>query len=221
VEDGAKALPERLVADLSAHRTAALRDRLAQEPQAALLVALHSLVLQLFDFYGAEACVDLRATTTELSRFAEGYDDSVAGLSIASRHEGWAGQLPEQAQDLWAALVSLSEAERLALFAHCVSLTVNAVQAVGRSPRALADADGLARYLGLDMRAYWQATAENYFGRVSKAMILDAVREAKSPEDALRLDGLKKDAMAKAAADLLGSEGWLPPLLQDAAAPPA
>ena len=70
---------------------------------------------------------------------------------------------------------------RAALFAQCVALTVNAVHdPYLRRPRALAHGDVLATVLGLDItRAGWAVTAVNYLGRVTKARILEAVREAK------------------------------------------
>ena len=52
--------------------------------------------------------------------------------------------------------------------------------------------DALAAAAQLDMRRYWQPTAESYFGSVSKARILEVVREAVSPEVASALSDLKK-----------------------------
>jgi ParB family chromosome partitioning protein len=64
------------------------------------------------------------------------------------------------------------------------------------------------------LRQYWQPTAEGYFGRVSKALILEAVREGIGPGAAAKVDGLKKDAMAKRAEAPLAGKGWLPALLR-------
>jgi len=213
-------LPERLVTDLTAHRTATRRDRLAEQPEAALLALLHGLVLQAFYPGSDDSCLELRSVRTDLSIFADGYRESVAGQKIEARHAAWAERLPRESRLVWAMLVELAAEDRQALLAHCVSLTVNAVRGLGRSSRALAHADAVADHLGLDMTAYWQATTGSYFGRVSKAHILAAVAEAK-PEAVGRLEGLKKDAMADAAADLLGADQWLPPLLRPAAAGPA
>ena len=66
----------------------------------------------------------------------------------------------------------------------------------------------------LDMMHYWQPTAGGYFGRVSKGLILEAVREGIGPGAAAKNDGLKKDAMAKRAEALLAGKGWLPTLLR-------
>jgi ParB family chromosome partitioning protein len=62
--------------------------------------------------------------------------------------------------------------------------------------------------------AGWVPTTENYLGRVTKARILEAVIEAKGEQAARRMEGLKKDAMAEAAAQMLAGFGWLPEALR-------
>lgn len=62
------------------------------------------------------------------------------------------------------------------------------------------------------MTAFWKPTVRTYFGRVSKARILEAVTEA-----ANRLAEMKKQAMAEAAEQLLAGTRWLPPLLRTVA----
>ncbi|TCP34374.1 hypothetical protein EV662_1321, partial [Rhodovulum marinum] len=76
---------------------------------------------------------------------------------------------------------------------------------------AIAHADVLAGTVGLDMgRAGWTAAGDNYLGRVTKARILEAVREAKGEAAAEQIAGLKKAEMVTAAEDLLSGTGWLP-----------
>ncbi len=58
--------------------------------------------------------------------------------------------------------------------------------------------------------AGWQATAESYFGRVTKAQILDSVRDARGPAAADLIAHLKKSDMAREAERLLQGSGWLP-----------
>src|SRR3546814_16264717 len=50
-EDGLKPLSDRLVMELTAHRTLGLRDALANDPDTAFLAVLHALVLQTFYRY--------------------------------------------------------------------------------------------------------------------------------------------------------------------------
>jgi ParB family chromosome partitioning protein len=73
----------------------------------------------------------------------------------------------------------------------------------------------LARAVDLNMAAAgWFPTVDNYLGRVPKARILQAVREAKDDASAQLIDHLKKSEMAKEVERLLASTGWLPEALQ-------
>jgi ParB family chromosome partitioning protein len=98
------------------------------------------------------------------------------------------------------------------LFAHCASLSVNAVhEPWNRSPRRLAHANTLAQAVNLNMAAAgWTPTVHNYLGRVPKARILEAVREAKGDASAQLIDHLKKPEMAKEAERLLAGTKWVP-----------
>jgi len=216
--DGLTPLSDRLVADLTAHRTAGLRDALAENPDAALLVTLHALVLRAF-FVGCPiaTCVDIRMGSASLGREADGIEDSPAERRIAERHEAWARQLPDSAQEAWGFVIGLDGDSRASLLAHCVGLSVYAVHGWERRPAAWDHADALASMLSLDMTVYWTPTSRSYLSRVTKARIIEAVTEGVSAEAARRLDGLKKTEMAKAAEPLLAGSGWLPPLLRTAA----
>ena len=75
-------------------------------------------------------------------------------------------------------------------------------------------ADELALLLGLDMAEWWAPTRESYFAHVSKAHILEAVREGVSEKDADSLAGLKKDPMIEHAERLLSGKRWLPKILR-------
>ena len=78
----------------------------------------------------------------------------------------------------------------------------------------LEHADRLAEHIGLDMRVYWSATVESFFGKITKAHILAAVREAKGDETAEMISHLKKADMAAEAERLLHRTGWLPEVLR-------
>jgi ParB family chromosome partitioning protein len=214
-DNAPSALSDRLVANLTACRTAALRDAVAGNPQLALLAVTHALALQTFyEGYDPGSCLELRVTSARLSVHAPGVGDSLAGQNIEKRQAAWAARLPAGPALLWAFLTTLDELERLALLAHCAGLGLNAVKAWESRPRALAHADQVARAASLDMAAYWRPTVDSYFGQVAKAKILEAVSEAVSPDAARRLEGLKKAEMAQAAETLVADTGWLPALLR-------
>jgi ParB family chromosome partitioning protein len=206
---------DKLVAELTAHRTAALRNEVARDPATALRAVTHRLVLSVFFHAASPSCLDISASSTPLDAFAPGIAESTAGQQIATRHEAWAKRLPRKQAALWDYVVALNEPDLLALLAHCAALTIDAVHGPKHACDGLrAHAETLARAVGLDMTRYWQPSEAAYFGRVSKTVILDVVREAVSPEAADNLASLKKPAMAEAAAKRLAGKGWLPPELR-------
>ena len=79
--------------------------------------------------------------------------------------------------------------------------------------RRLDVVDRLADAIGLNMADYWTADAETYLGRVTKARILEAVREAAGDDAAGRFADLKKADMVTAAEVALRDTGWLPSVL--------
>ena len=211
-DDGLKPLSDRLVGELTAHRTLALRDALANDPQVAFLAALHAMVLRLFYRYGLDSCVEIEPRSTALGSHAPGLGETAYAQSIDRRTESWVRALPKAPEDLWDALGEFDGDSRDALFAYCVAMTVNAVHdPYNRRPRALAHAGVLAATVGLDMaKAGWAPTTDSYLGRVTKTRILEAVREAKGDKAADRIVGLKKPDMVAAAEELLAGTGWLP-----------
>lgn len=220
-DDGLKPLPDRLVTELTAHRTVALRNAVGESPAIAYLAILHMLVLRLFYTYGSDSCLEVDAKSPVLGAQAPGLGDAPAAQAIEARHEAWRGQLPKDSRDLWDGLRGLDTDSREALFAHCVGLTVNAVQEPwNRRPRAIAHADRLAQAVQLDMvAAGWTPTIDTFFGRVTKARILAAVREACGEAQAQVIDHLKKDEMAAKAEAAMADTGWLPEPLRTPAPP--
>jgi ParB family transcriptional regulator, chromosome partitioning protein len=166
----------------------------------------------LFYRYGFDSCLEIEPKTAAFGSLAPGLGDTLLAASVDARHRQWSDQLPEEPDDLWNALAALGAEQQQALFAHCVSLTVNAVnEAYNRRPRAIAHADRLAEALSLDIAATgWAPSVDNFLGRVTKARILDAVREARGEGQARRIEMLKKGEMATQAEQMLGGSGWLP-----------
>jgi len=152
-EDGIRPLPERLVTELTAHRTLVLRDALAGDPEAPYLAVLHALACKAFYRFGSSSCLEIEAKSTGFATQAPGLNDTSSAKAIVARHQAWAEQMPQAAEALWDTLVGFDHDSRQALFAYCAALTVNGVQeAWNRSPGRLAHADRLAEALGLGRR---------------------------------------------------------------------
>ncbi len=221
-EEIIKPLPDRLVSELTAHRTLALQDALAASPSTAFAAVLHAMVLSAFYFASRESCVGVSVSKVSFAHQAPGMKDSPSATSIDARHKAWKDRLPKLDTDLWEALILLDGADQAALFAHCASFGVNAVwEAVpkydnGRISahsveRRIQHSHVLARAVGLDMvAAGWKPTVDNYLGRVTKPRILLAVAEGKDDRTAGLIDHLKKGDMAREAERLLDDAGWLP-----------
>jgi ParB family chromosome partitioning protein len=211
-EDGIRPLSDKLLGELTAHRTLALRDTVGSDPVTAYLAVLHVLCIKLFYRYSFDSCLDIEAKSVILDAQAPGLADTMLAARIDARHRSWAAQLPKEPEDLWGALIGFDADSQQALFAHCVGLTINAVHETwNRRVKPIAHAGRLAETVSLDMTAAgWAPTADSYFGRVTKARILEAVREAKGDALADRIAHLKKGVMADEAERLLAGSGWLP-----------
>jgi ParB family chromosome partitioning protein len=211
-DEGVRPLSDRLMTELTAHRTLALREVVANDPDTALLAMLHALCLKLFYRFALDSCLEVEVKSVLFGAQIEGLADMPYATAIDARHGTWAAQLPKDPGDLWDILTGLDGDSRQALFAHCVGLTVNATyQPYDRRPKAIAHADRVAEAVQLDMAAAgWRPTVAGYLGRVTKARILEAVREAKGEQAAQLIEDLKKADMAREAERLLEGSGWLP-----------
>uniref|UniRef100_A0A6P4FIE2 Uncharacterized protein YubM-like n=1 Tax=Drosophila rhopaloa TaxID=1041015 RepID=A0A6P4FIE2_DRORH len=204
-DDLRRPIPDRLLSELTAWRTLALRDALFRDDRSG-------------------ACLEGGVRVVGFPIQAPDLGSSLAAHALRARHEGWKQDLPQDEDELWAWLDRLDETSRSALLAHCLSFGVNAlfekVNPHGSvSPRAierrLARSNRLASALRLDpVEAGWQPTVENYLGRVTKPHILDAVREARGEQAAGLIAHLKKADMAREAERLLEGFGWLPEALR-------
>src|SRR5581483_8171590 len=221
-DDAVKPLPDRLMGELTAHRTLALRDAVANNSHVAMTALLHKLCLDTFQHAASGNCLEASVRQVFFSIQPADLKDSPSAKAVAERHEAWKADLPKDEGQLWDWLAVLDDTSRAALLAHCVSFGVNALYEKGDRyggpgvsvhgvQRRLVQADRLARAVGLDMvEAGWRPTVDNYLGRVTKPRILEAVREAKGEQSAQLIDHLKKADMAKEAERLLEGTGWLP-----------
>ncbi|MET4803599.1 ParB/RepB/Spo0J family partition protein [Bradyrhizobium sp. LB11.1] len=211
-DGGLSPISDRLMTELTSHRTLGLRHALGERPDVAFLAALHVLTLKTFYHYGSDSCLELDVKSVSLGTQAPGLNDSASAQAIRTRHDSWSKALPKESADLWEGLHEWDGDSQAGLFAHIVSLSVNAVyEPWNRRPRASAHADRVAQAVDLDMAAAgWKPTVDNFLGRVTKARILQAVAQAQGQRAADRIEHLKKGDMATEAETLLADTAWLP-----------
>jgi ParB family chromosome partitioning protein len=164
-DEGIRPLSDKLLNELTAYRTLALREAVGNEPAIAYLAALHSLCIKLFYRYGTDTCLEIEPKSVMFGAQAPGLADTPLAARVDARHRNWAEHLPEEPGELWDALGSFDTDSRDALFAHCVSLTINAVaEPYNRRPKAIGHADKIAAAISLDLAtAGWKGPRPTAF----------------------------------------------------------
>ncbi|MDM0030385.1 ParB/RepB/Spo0J family partition protein [Variovorax saccharolyticus] len=205
------AFSERLMRDLTAHRTAALQAALVQNPHVALVTLVHRMAETAFGLYGAGndvVKVSLRMTGDgTLAQEASDYASSPAATLLGQAESEWGDRLPGSPAQLFPWLLAQPEATLLDLLAYCTARSVNAI-----APRSRpADhSDALANALGVDMADWWVPTPTTYLASVSRAKALEAVREATGADATAAVARMKKgESVAYCARQLEGTR-WLP-----------
>ncbi len=213
-------LSDTLIRELTAQRTLALRLVMGEQPEFALRALAHSLVLQLFYDTAEGTCLEIDVTNRDVSEFIDDVDNQPTAQAIQSRHDAWHSQMPDEPVDLWPYLMAMEPEDLGGLVAHCVSQIVDTVRyPYDRGYSVRVPAERLATGVSLDMNEHWRPTARSYFGRITKARIVDGVREAVGLEAAERISALQKQPMAEAAEQLVVGSGWLPAILRTPPAP--
>jgi ParB/RepB/Spo0J family partition protein len=211
-DEGSLRLPASLVESLTLHRTAAIGAELLSRPDIALAALVHTFAAQLF-LHDAEddTCLVISASGYTL----HGIEGAKAFIAMETAAENWGSRLPGAPDDLWTWCLEQDRETLLDLLAFCMARSVNAVQGKADRPgqRRFAHADRLAQHLKLDMRNWFTATAENYFGRIAKTGILAALKEAKG-DTAPAWEKAKKADLAAIADREITPTGWLPSILR-------
>ena len=211
---GTKARPEfseKIMRDLTAHRTAVLQAALTQNPHVALVTLVHRMAETVFGQYGRGndvVKVSVRMTSDySLAQSATDYEDSAAGAILGRAEAEWGDRLPGHPEAMFTWLLVQDRDTLLELLAYCTARSIDAV--AGRE-RNSDQSDAIAKALDIDFADWWVPTASNYLGSVSKAKALEAVKEATGIDSTKAVSGMKKpEAIAYCAAKLEGLR-WLP-----------
>jgi ParB family chromosome partitioning protein len=209
-------MPATLIRDLTAQKTAAIAAGLARQPEVALAAVAHALALRAFFNGSPQTSLKITAAIPTLAASIAHPDDCQGFAVLTAEHETWSDELPDDPDDLWNWCLAQPQDTLLRLLAVCAALTVDAVQVKDIRPDAarLRHGDRLTEALKLDMTTWFTPTAANYFGRISRARILDALSEAQGKVPLRSVSELKKPALAAHAEREVAGTRWLPrPLL--------
>jgi len=135
---------------------------------------------------------------------------------VHARDEAFAAsvaELPEDDEQRFDALAAMSDAELDAIIAKAFATTIMPANKHEGVTAKLLD------FIGFDMADHFTATPENYTGRASKKLVIQALAEAGKAPDAADLATTKKDALADLAAKRLAGTGWVPAIIRTPARP--
>lgn len=200
-----------LIETLTQHKTAAIAAELSQHPTIALAALVHALVLSEFgldlQLYRSKSCVQISTREADVQRANEALP---FGMLEQQKRE-WLEKLAT-AEELWTWFREQDQQTMLELLAYCVARTVNGVRAKSdaeNSGSRLEHADALARALAFDMGKWFTPTAENFFSKIPKSRIAEALAEGGKPAtpEALKL---KKPELAAFAESEIKGTNWLP-----------
>ncbi|WP_058034568.1 ParB/RepB/Spo0J family partition protein [Burkholderia pseudomallei] len=211
---------EKLILNMTAHRTAAVRNALVANAEVALVAMVHRLALQFIykrhsDLSAVRIKMDqpmhpvgrVAPEVAEQSQYAE-FPAAVAAVKES---------LPKNPNDLFGWMLSQPQAVILNILAVCTAFSLNGVSRAekGNPINAIAGA------LELNLAGFWKPTRESYLNHVSKDRIVAVVSEVASKEQGARLAKMKKGEAAREAEALLADKNWLPEFMAAAEVRPA
>lgn len=203
---------------LAAHRTLALQVVLSRNVPVALAALANALAQRVLgDEYrrtGHALQITAQASAHALAAAADDAKAAPAWLALQTARDAWTERLPKERSTWFAWLVELPQKDLVDLIALCAALTVNALPSNG----AAFEANALSSTVGLDMADWWVPTAEGFLNHVSKAQIVEALREAGPGLAADGAESQKKDVLVAAALARLKGTRWLPVPLRPAPA---
>lgn len=211
-EEATPTLPAALIEILTAHKSAALQAELLDKPVKALAMVTYTFAVQIFG--SAESCLRFDVVDHSLSSATEG---SKAFIKMENQRAEWEKELTDDPDKIWKWCMTQDETNLTALLTFCAACTVDAVQRKSGWDKGyrIPNAELLAQELDLDMSKWFKPTAENYFGKISKAQILEDIKEIGQSEllDAAKTS--KADA-AEFAERQAEKSIWVPEILRTA-----
>lgn len=205
-------VPEKLMLNLSSHRTAAMQVSMIANPGVTLAALANKMAYTLFSsFLTSPIKISLTPSRSALERHAPTLVGSRAGMTLNAAHAAWKARLPAEPKDWFGWFLSQPEGVSIEMIVYGTAHCADALQGDigGRD-----DAGPLTQALSLDMADWWEATPETYLELVPKAKLIDAVTETAGAQVAGEMSKMKKGEACVFAASHLSGKRWLPTALR-------
>lgn len=209
-----KSLSAALITSLSAERTLAVAATLAQNPTVALAMHTYKLARSIFDNKGYYSVMH---TTVEsqrnicLKQAADAdIENGLANQKLTELHENWLSRFPQD----WTAgfdwLLAWSQTDVLALLTYCVAQGIDGISAQIYNQRVSHSLAPVEKALDFQIGDWWKPTSANYFSRIGKDQIVDALNSAGKTGKASDAEKLTRKDAAEFAEAVLKETDWLP-----------
>jgi len=202
-----------LIEDLTAHKTAALRIELANNPDVALVAVVHAILLRVaYPYHSEQSALQLSLTHERLEASIKDAESCKGLVAFNDLADNYGHHLPGNPADLFDWLLEQPQDTVLSLLAFGAAHSVNAVEKKFTDRRnGIEQANQLGRALKLHMPDWFETTGDSYFRHVNRTTIELAVAEAKGGEAELSVRAAAKKSEAVTIADrLVAGSGWLP-----------
>jgi ParB family chromosome partitioning protein len=209
---------------MSSERTLAVQAELVKQPQKAVALMVWRLCSCVFDYCTTTRhpfVLRLEVHHSGLTSEAPTGEEGQAWRYLMQEKARLEALLPEGWQKDFTTFFTLDGQTLMSLMAFCTACSVDGVQTRECGHTRRSDLDGVEAALGFHLRDWWQPTADNFLGLLSKAQIVAALKEAGLTGAASDAEKMKKGDAASHAEQWLSGSRWVPGWMQspDAAKP--
>lgn len=208
-----KGLSQVLVTSLSAERTLAVAASLAQNSTVALALHTFTLTRRIFGkgyFSELHTSVDSQRSICLNQSTDAGSENGLANQKLNALHEGWLSRFPQDWLDGFDWFLEWPQEDVLALLAYCVSHGLDGRECQLHDNRVGTKLARVEKALNFQIGDWWKPTSANYFSRIAKDQIVDALNRAGRAGNACDAESMKRKEAAEFAEAVLKETHWLP-----------
>ncbi|WP_097295165.1 ParB/RepB/Spo0J family partition protein [Escherichia coli] len=221
--DVTKGISAPLLKKMSSERTLAVQAALVQQPEKAVALMVWRLCSCVFDYCNTTRhpfVLRLEVHHSGLTSEAPTGEEGQAWLSLMQEKARLEALLPEGWKKDFTTFFTLDGQTLMSLMAFCSACSVDGVQTRTMGHTTQSDLDGVETALGFHLRDWWQPTAENFLGLLSKNQIVEALKEAGLSGAASDAGNMKKGDAASHAEQWLSGTRWVPAWMRSPDAQP-
>ena len=222
--DAAEGISLPLLKKMSSERTLAVQAELVRQPQKAVALMVWRLCSCVFHYCITTRhpfVMNLGVHHSSLTSEAPTGENGQAWQSLMQEKARLEALLPEGWKNDFTTFFALDGQTLMSLMAFCTACSVDGVQTREHGHTRRSDLDGVEAALGFHLRDWWQPTADNFLGLLSKNQIVAALNDAGLTGAASDAEKMKKGDAASHAEQWLSGTRWVPGWMQspDAATP--